>query len=439
MYGSGKLGARSQRSQRSFTEHAKPKNLASIAHDTRDNAREAIKTHHEVVKRTLPALQKFMGRGARRSNKESKATGIKGLYERLSIHHQILFRALCVLILYYGVVAAIYVPFKNNWTTHGDSENNLIDALYFASTTISTVGYGDITPIGHDTQILTGFLLLVALMFIAHELGAAVEVIREKASETRRNAILKHASRKKKAHPMDSQFIALGFKAEKEVTGNPFNFSDGTFKVVGNFVGIGMNIFITTMAFYLFEDYGFRESMYGAIATITTVGYGDVSFSRPGTRLFASFWLLVTPINTLFFINGFVEGISEKYEEMNMRDRHDEHDDADVEGDADKSGAQDQGLDSPEKRVLANGEVANRMVMFVNDMASREIASDQSDITVLTATQVVPAPETRSVLREEAEFVLERWAQEKQFTDKQMLSLIRKMRTQINNRDPALA
>ena len=43
---------------------------------------------------------------------------------------------------------------------------------------------------------------------------------------------MKHARKKKTAHPMDSQFIALGFKeAEREVTGNPFNFSDGTFKV----------------------------------------------------------------------------------------------------------------------------------------------------------------------------------------------------------------
>jgi hypothetical protein len=35
--------------------------------------------------------------------------------------------------MYYGAVAAIYVPFKKNWTTHGDSENNLIDAMYFGA------------------------------------------------------------------------------------------------------------------------------------------------------------------------------------------------------------------------------------------------------------------------------------------------------------------
>jgi|AntRauMFilla1563_2_1112583.scaffolds.fasta_scaffold373489_1 hypothetical protein len=56
-------------------------------------------------------------------------------------------------------------------------------------------------------------------------------------------------------------------------------------QVIGNFVGINMNIIVTTCLFYFFEDYDLRESIYGAIATVTTVGYGDVSFSRPGTRL----------------------------------------------------------------------------------------------------------------------------------------------------------
>jgi hypothetical protein len=35
-----------------------------------------------------------------------------------------------------------------------------------------------------------------------------------------------------------------------------------------------------------------------------------------GTRIFATFWLLVSPINTLFFINGLVEGVNEKYAEL---------------------------------------------------------------------------------------------------------------------------
>jgi voltage-gated potassium channel Kch len=100
-----------------------------------------------------------------------------------------------------------------------------------ASVTISTVGYGDITPTGHDTQILTAFLLLIALMFIANELGSVLDLIRESVAEKREKAILRQQS--KNNHPLDAQFIALGFKAvhEEEHSGNPFGMSDVTLKV----------------------------------------------------------------------------------------------------------------------------------------------------------------------------------------------------------------
>eukprot|EP00976_Prorocentrum_cordatum_P087133 1186780-Prorocentrum_minimum.AAC.1 len=92
-----------------------------------------------------------------------------------------------------------------------------------------------------------------------------------------------------------------------------------------------MNVLITHMVFWNFEDYSFAKSLYGALATVTTVGYGDVSFTRTGTRIFASFWLLISPLNTLYSIQGLVAVVSGNVEE-------DDDDDDDDKGAAQKGG-----------------------------------------------------------------------------------------------------
>jgi hypothetical protein len=106
-------------------------------------------------------------------------------------------------------------------------------------------------------------------------------------------------------------------------------------------------------------------------------------------------------------------------------------------------------LNSPEKRVLAHGEVAD-------PSTSSDIAlMDQSDIALATATHVVLAPENApepsqkmcqsrslnptSIRLQETEFILEgSWAEEKQVTDKQILSLIRKLHLIMSKRNAEL-
>lgn len=65
---------------------------------------------------------------------------------------------------------AVVYFFMNNaksWgVLTGNFDNSLLDCVYFSFTTISTLGFGDITPIGH-LRYLTGIESLVGLVLIS--------------------------------------------------------------------------------------------------------------------------------------------------------------------------------------------------------------------------------------------------------------------------------
>ena len=51
--------------------------------------------------------------------------------------------------------------------TQNDKVSNLFDAMYWAIITISTVGYGDITPVTPEGKFITGFLVITGLVLIS--------------------------------------------------------------------------------------------------------------------------------------------------------------------------------------------------------------------------------------------------------------------------------
>ena len=66
----------------------------------------------------------------------------------------------------------IYMIFDNShWNGISENDDNtflnrFINRLYFTSTTLSTVGYGDITPVSNSSKIVTIFLHIVILITV---------------------------------------------------------------------------------------------------------------------------------------------------------------------------------------------------------------------------------------------------------------------------------
>jgi len=89
----------------------------------------------------------------------------------------IVFRALGVLVFYYLVILIVFGYF-DGWATDTNSRSwvKAVDAIYFASTTLSTVGYGDILPTRDETRMVTTLVLLLAFTFILREFNLLTEV-----------------------------------------------------------------------------------------------------------------------------------------------------------------------------------------------------------------------------------------------------------------------
>ena len=54
----------------------------------------------------------------------------------------------------------------------------------------------------------------------------------------------------------------------------------------------GALVLTGTIFYWRFEDWTFIEALYFCIVTLTTVGYGDLSPSTPGTQIFTIVYIL---------------------------------------------------------------------------------------------------------------------------------------------------
>jgi hypothetical protein len=76
------------------------------------------------------------------------------------------------------VFASIYLTLSTNNVNSFSEELGRTDALYFTMTTLSTVGYGDISPVSSAARI-TSMLQMIANVIVA---GLAVNVLGQMAS-----------------------------------------------------------------------------------------------------------------------------------------------------------------------------------------------------------------------------------------------------------------
>lgn len=60
------------------------------------------------------------------------------------------------------------------------------------------------------------------------------------------------------------------------------------FFLIGIFILLGVVIFTTL------ENWSIIDALYYTVATITTVGYGDITPTNPASRLLATFYMMMT-------------------------------------------------------------------------------------------------------------------------------------------------
>ncbi|XP_060673741.1 LOW QUALITY PROTEIN: two-pore potassium channel 1 [Ziziphus jujuba] len=160
----------------------------------------------------------------------------------------------------------------------GKKTNGVLDAMCFCVVTMITVGYGDLVPNSILAKLLACVYVFIGVALAGLILGKVADYLMEKQETLLVRAIY---IREKVGSP----------ELLKEVE---------THKVKYKFLTSGALILVLmiigTVILSVVEDLQFMDAIYCVCSTITTLGYGDESFSSKGGRIFAVFWILGSTI-----------------------------------------------------------------------------------------------------------------------------------------------
>ena len=92
--------------------------------------------------------------------------------------------------------------------------SNFFDALYWSLITISTVGYGDISPVTNQGRVLTMFLILSGIAFISFATSIIASAFTEKLQELKTQRI------ENEAHKLSEFYLLCGFSKITELVAN---------------------------------------------------------------------------------------------------------------------------------------------------------------------------------------------------------------------------
>ncbi|KAE9456584.1 hypothetical protein C3L33_11524, partial [Rhododendron williamsianum] len=177
------------------------------------------------------------------------------------------------LVIYLGVGTICFYLVRNQIV--GKKTNGILDAVYFCVVTMTTVGYGDLVPNGTLSKLLACAFVFTGMALVGLILSKAADYLVEKQEtllisktlHTGRTEMLKELEKNKVRYKC---FMMLAFLLVLIVVGT---------------------IFLVTV-----EKLDLVDAFYCMCSTITTLGYGDKSFSTEAGRVFAIFWILTSTI-----------------------------------------------------------------------------------------------------------------------------------------------
>lgn len=182
----------------------------------------------------------------------------------------------------------------------GSSTVTLVDALYFAIVTMTTVGYGDLVPRTVGMKLFTCAFVFIGFGLVGALVSGAASYLVEKQEKILVQKIYKKYKKKDKKDVRfddvadDNDVVAAHWKAA----------------VSGIMFGI---LFIAGVLVLIYcEEMSFIDAFYCVCVTVTTLGYGDHSFRTTNGRLFAVFWILSSTVCVAQFFLYLAESRTEE-------------------------------------------------------------------------------------------------------------------------------
>ncbi|KAF6153739.1 hypothetical protein GIB67_000972 [Kingdonia uniflora] len=180
------------------------------------------------------------------------------------------------LIVYLGVGTLCFYLVKDH--IRGEKTNGVLDAVYFCVVTMTTVGYGDLVPDSIASKLLACAFVFTGMALIGLILSNSADYLVEKQEFLLVKAL--HIRQK------------IGTtEIVKEVEANKVKY-----KFLVTLILLVVLILVGTVFLSRVEDLDIIDAFYCVCSTITTLGYGDKSFSTRIGRVFAIFWILTSTI-----------------------------------------------------------------------------------------------------------------------------------------------
>ncbi|VVA30511.1 PREDICTED: two-pore potassium channel [Prunus dulcis] len=180
------------------------------------------------------------------------------------------------LAVYLGIGTICFYLVRNQ--IKGEKTNGVLDAVYFCVVTITTVGYGDLVPNSILSKLLACAFVFTGMALVVLILSKAVDYL-----------VAKQEIFLDKALHMHQRVCCI--EVLKDVETNSLRY-----KCIVAFILLLVIIIAGTIFLATVEKLDLVDAFYCVCSTITTLGYGDKSFSTQAGRVFAIFWILTSTI-----------------------------------------------------------------------------------------------------------------------------------------------
>ncbi|KAK9057222.1 hypothetical protein SSX86_024589 [Deinandra increscens subsp. villosa] len=212
----------------------------------------------------------------------------KSIFDQVNPHYK---RVATYLFIYLFISTICFYLVSNQIS--GVKTYGILDSIYFCIVTMTTVGYGDLLPNSTATKLLACAFVFSGMALVGLCLSRAADCL----VENQEILLIKAIHLRREANSMEML---------KEMETNRVRYRCIILSILLVILIASGTIFLTTV-----EKMQFVDAFYCVCSTITTLGYGDKSFSTPAGRIFAIFWILMSTICLAQLLFAFAEFYTE--------------------------------------------------------------------------------------------------------------------------------
>lgn len=195
----------------------------------------------------------------------------------------------------YVIVGSLIFTWGENWSTWS--------SVYFCIITLSTVGYGDMTPSTDWTKIVALLYVYIGLFFFTTVIGT---IIGRRTTQREVQEGLE-SDEEEEDGPTWPEVPIEGGPPQHPASPKGYSLYRKDLmrrhtSIAKAVLAIFILISIATIFFSCNEDFSAVDSLYFTMITMSTVGYGDINMKHASTMIFDVFFVIIGVSLLIYFL-----------------------------------------------------------------------------------------------------------------------------------------